>query len=91
MADPIQLLSDLLAPAFAAVAGEAADPAVRRSDRADFQADGALAVAKRVGLPPREVATRVLAEAAPALDAIGQAEIAGPGFINIDRDRRLPR
>ena len=85
MADPIHLLDDLLRPAFVAVAGEGAEPAVRRSDRADFQADGALALAKRVGQPPRQVAEQVLAEAAPALAGVAaRTEIAGPGFINID-------
>lgn len=33
-----------------------ADPVVRRSDRADFQANGALAVAKDVGRSPRDLA-----------------------------------
>lgn len=85
MADPIELLDDLLRPAFAAVAGEGAEPAVRRSDRADFQADGALALAKRVGKPPRQLAEEILAEAAPALvPVVARTEVAGPGFINID-------
>lgn len=85
MADPIELLDHLLRPAFAAVGGDGAEPAVRRSDRADFQADGALALAKRVGKPPRQVAEDVLAEAGPALAPIvARTEVAGPGFINID-------
>src|SRR5690554_2505802 len=40
------LLRDRLTSAFTAVAGSPADPSVRRSQRADFQADGALALAR---------------------------------------------
>ncbi len=84
MADPIRVLTELLEPAFTAVAGEPADPVVRRSDRADYQADGALALAKRLGRAPRDVAADVVATAAPALEgAVEQSEIAGPGFINL--------
>ena len=63
MADPIRVLTELLEPAFTAVAGEPADPVVRRSDRADYQADGALALAKRLGRAPRDVAADVVATA----------------------------
>ena len=41
-----------------------ADPVLRPSDRADFQANGALALAKRLGRTPREVAEAVVAAAA---------------------------
>jgi arginyl-tRNA synthetase len=82
MSDPITLLAERLAPAFAAVAGEPADPAVRPSDRADFQANGALPLAKRLGRPPREVAADVVA-AASLDDLCQRVEIAGPGFVNL--------
>jgi hypothetical protein len=54
MADPLVIVADLLAPAFAAVAGGdgAVDPVVRPSDRADAQANGALALAKQLGRKP---------------------------------------
>jgi arginyl-tRNA synthetase len=42
-----------LSAAFAAVAGRPVDPVVRASDRADAQANGALALAKELGRPPR--------------------------------------
>src|SRR5262245_22248978 len=84
MADPIRTLTERLRPAFEAAGGLGADPAVRRSDRTDFQADGALALAKRVGRSPREVAQEVVDRAAPALaDLVERAEVAGPGFINL--------
>ncbi|HEX4709635.1 arginine--tRNA ligase [Phenylobacterium sp.] len=52
-----------------------------RPDLADFQANGALAAAKRVGRNPREIATAVAERLAgdPRLMAV---EVAGPGFIN---------
>ena len=53
-----------------------------RPDLADFQVNGALAAAKRVGRPPREIATRV-AERLAANPRIGAAEVAGPGFVNL--------
>ena len=37
--------------------GEWIDPMLRRSDRADFQANGVLALAKRLKTNPRELAT----------------------------------
>ena len=85
MADPLVIVADLLAPAFAAVAGEeGVDPVVRPSDRADAQANGALALAKQLDRKPRDVAEEVVAVA----DLAGKAsvEVAGPGFINVTFD-----
>jgi arginyl-tRNA synthetase len=82
MAGLLSLVSSRMAPAFAAVE-PGADPVVRPSDRADFQANGALALAKRAGLGnPRAVAEGIVAR----LDTSGwcaKAEVAGPGFINL--------
>jgi arginyl-tRNA synthetase len=86
MADPLVIVAELLAPAFASVAGtdEPVDPVVRPSDRADAQANGALALAKQLGRKPRDVADDVVA----AADLGGKAtlEVAGPGFINVTFD-----
>ena len=86
MADPLVIVADLLAPAFAMVAGgdTAVDPVVRPSDRADAQANGALALARQLGRKPRDVADDVVA----AADLTGKAtiEVAGPGFINVTFD-----
>ena len=88
MADLFAVLSERLAPAFAAVAGEAdVDPVVRPSDRADAQANGALALGKRLGRNPREVAADVVAAA--DLEGVAATEIAGPGFINLTVDTSL--
>ena len=83
MADPFISVAERLAPAFAAVAGGACDPVVRPSDRADGQANGALALAKKLGLQPREVAQQVLDAAGDVSDMLASTEIAGPGFINL--------
>jgi arginyl-tRNA synthetase len=90
MADLFAVLTQRLAPAFAAVAGDPdVDPVVRPSDRADAQANGALALAKRLGRTPREVAGDVVAAA--DLDGVAAAEVAGPGFINLSVDTALLR
>lgn len=76
------LLTERLTAAFAAVAREPVDPTVRRSQRADFQANGALALAKKLGRNPREVAAEI-AERADIGDLCTEVEIAGPGFLNL--------
>ena len=82
VADLERLLSQRLGPAFEAVALAPADPAVRRSQHADFQADGALAVARRLGRRPRDVAEEVVVRA-DLSDLCSAVEVAGPGFINL--------
>ncbi|SCG59436.1 arginine--tRNA ligase [Micromonospora coxensis] len=77
-----RLLSDRLAPAFATVAGGPVDPLVRRSPRADFQSDAALALARRLGRPPRDIAADVLRHAVLD-DVCASAEVSGPGFVNL--------
>jgi len=83
MADPIISVSRRLADAFSAVAGTVVDPVVRPSDRADAQANGALAIAKSMGVQPREVAQKALDAAGDLSDILASTEIAGPGFINL--------
>ena len=83
MADPLVVVADLLAPAFTQVAGRPVDPVVRPSDRADAQANGALALAKDLGRAPRDVAADVVAAVAGSLAGVADLEVAGPGFINV--------
>jgi arginyl-tRNA synthetase len=85
MTDLVALLQDRLGAAFAAVAGQPVEPSVRRSDHADFQADGALALAKPLRRNPREIAADVVAKA-ELDDLCEKVEIAGPGFINLTID-----
>ena len=54
-----QRLADALSAALPEAG--AADPLLRRSDRADFQANGILALAKKRRRNPRELATQVVA------------------------------
>ena len=85
MADPVGLVAQRIAEAFVKVGGAAAtgvDTAVRQSDRADAQVNGSLALAKAMGLTPREVAAKVL-EVADLKDVCSDAQVAGPGFINL--------
>ncbi|WP_318364211.1 arginine--tRNA ligase [Enterobacter sp.] len=80
------LLSEKVSQALIA-AGAPADcePQVRQSAKVqfgDYQANGVMAVAKKLGMPPRQVAEQVLTHL--DLSGIaGKVEIAGPGFINI--------
>ncbi|GGS12631.1 arginine--tRNA ligase [Streptomyces humidus] len=59
-----------------------ADPLLRRSDRADFQANGILALAKKAKANPRELATKVVANVVTG-DVIKEIEVSGPGFLNV--------
>jgi arginyl-tRNA synthetase len=60
------------------------DPVVRRSDRADFQSNAALALAKRVAVKPADLASDVVAALDVGSDSpIVSAELSGPGFLNI--------
>ncbi|HKD97083.1 MAG TPA: arginine--tRNA ligase [Micromonosporaceae bacterium] len=55
---------------------------VRRSDHADYQADGALPVARARDVAARDVATSLRA-ALDGDDLVAAAEVAGPGFLNL--------
>ncbi|MER6570562.1 arginine--tRNA ligase [Streptomyces sp. NPDC001093] len=74
-----------LASALSATLPEAAgaDPLLRRSDRADFQANGILALAKKAKANPRELATQVVSRVVTGDELIKDVEVSGPGFLNI--------
>ncbi|MCC5480122.1 arginine--tRNA ligase [Streptomyces barringtoniae] len=74
-----------LASALSATLPEAAgaDPLLRRSDRADFQANGILALAKKAKANPRELATQVVSQVVTGEELIKDVEVSGPGFLNI--------
>ncbi|WP_369377244.1 arginine--tRNA ligase [Streptomyces sp. cg36] len=73
-----------LADALSAALPEAGstDPLLRRSDRADFQANGILALAKKLKGNPRELAAEVTG-ALDSGDLLKDVEVSGPGFLNI--------
>ncbi|MBV1938450.1 arginine--tRNA ligase [Streptomyces sp. BV286] len=75
-----QRLSDALTAALPETA--TADPLLRRSDRADFQANGILALAKKAKANPRDLATQVVDRVVTG-DLIEDIEVSGPGFLNI--------
>jgi arginyl-tRNA synthetase len=81
MPDATSVLLQRLQAAYDSIA-PGADPVLRPSDRADFQSNGALALAKQVGRPPRQVADEVVA-AASLDDICAGVEVSGPGFINL--------
>ncbi|MEZ6069279.1 MAG: arginine--tRNA ligase [Pirellulales bacterium] len=89
----ISILRQRFSHALAALLDEPADSAavcelvdmVRRSQDAkfgDYQANCAMPLGKRLGRPPRDVATE-LVERLDIDDLCEPAEIAGPGFINL--------
>ncbi|HHF5524597.1 TPA: arginine--tRNA ligase [Haemophilus influenzae] len=80
------ILSDKIKQAMViAGADQSCDALVRQSGKpqfGDYQANGIMAVAKKLGLNPREFAQKVL-DNLQLSDIAEKLEIAGPGFINI--------
>ncbi|MEV3857501.1 arginine--tRNA ligase [Streptomyces sp. NPDC050095] len=72
-------LSDALT---AALPGTVGDPLLRRSERADFQANGILALAKKAKANPRELATQVVEKIVNG-ELLADVEVSGPGFLNV--------
>lgn len=79
-------LSEKISVAMCAAGAPAdSEPLVRQSAKVqfgDYQANGVMGAAKKMGIPPRQLAEKILEQ----LDITGIAdkvEIAGPGFINI--------
>ncbi len=84
MADPQQVLAQRVHDAIVASFGPDhadADPLIRPSAFADFQANVALPLGKRLGRAPREVAGELAARLDVA-DMCAEPEVSGPGFIN---------
>jgi arginyl-tRNA synthetase len=85
MADPQEVLARLVGDALGPVLGPeyaGADPLIRPSQFADFQANVALSLGKRAGRPPREVAAELAGHLAGA-GILRNVEVSGPGFINL--------
>jgi arginyl-tRNA synthetase len=89
-ADPIAILDGALRGAITAAFGNDfrdVDPAIRPSQNpqfGDYQANAAMALAKRLGSKPRDVAIRIVESLPAEFDEIAdKPEVAGPGFINI--------
>ncbi len=86
--DPVVVIRAAFRAAIAQVLGPDfadADPVIRPSqnpEHGDFQVNGAMALGRRVGTDPRELADRIVA--AVDLGAVAEPpQVAGPGFINV--------
>ncbi|XAS66612.1 arginine--tRNA ligase [Micrococcaceae bacterium Sec5.7] len=88
MNNPAQIVVPRVQAAIAQAFGEdfrSTDPVIRPSQFADIQINAAMALAKKVGLPPRDTAAKIVETL--ELDGICTAvEISGPGFINLTFD-----
>jgi arginyl-tRNA synthetase len=85
MVDPAQALAALVVRGITDAFGNDhcdIDPQVRRSERADLQADVAIGLARRLHQPPRAIADRIAA-ALPANELVDRVEVAGAGFLNV--------
>ena len=85
MVDPQAVLAEHVQAAMGSAFGPEhahRDPVIRPSSHADFQANAALALAKVVGLPPREVAARIV-EHLQVSHVCRDVAVSGPGFVNL--------
>jgi arginyl-tRNA synthetase len=84
MADPQQVLGARVRAALGAAFGNDyadADPLIRPSQFADFQSNAALPLAKKLGSPPREIASEIVSHLDTG-DISDPPTVSGPGFIN---------
>lgn len=85
MPDPQLVLAARVQAALGAAFGQeyaAEDPVIRPSQFADFQANVALPLAKKLGRKPRDVAAE-LARHLDVADVCERVEVSGPGFVNL--------
>jgi arginyl-tRNA synthetase len=88
MVSPADVLAPRISAAIATAFGDEhrdTDPLLRPSQFADLQSNAALALAKRLGMPPQEAARRIVA-ALDVSDVCRQVQISGPGFVNLTLD-----
>jgi arginyl-tRNA synthetase len=94
MADPQEVLAERVRTALGAAFGAEyadADPVIRPSAFADYQANVALPLAKRLGRAPRDVAAEI-ARHLGLEDVCRDVDVSGPGFINFTlRDEWIAR
>src|SRR5256884_3002936 len=94
MADPQEVLAARVRMALAAAFGAEyadADPVIRPSAFADYQANVALPLAKRLGRAPRDVGAGI-ARHLDLEDVCRDVDVSGPGFINFTlRDEWIAR
>jgi arginyl-tRNA synthetase len=91
--DPVETLSARFVSAIRAACPEVADdkcidPLIspsRQPKLGDFQCNAAMGLAKRLGKKPRDLAAAIVAQldAGDLIEPVTDANIAGPGFINV--------
>jgi arginyl-tRNA synthetase len=82
---PVEVLARRVQAGLAAAFGEeyaGSDPLIRPSHFADYQANVAMSLAKRLGRPPRDVATALVGHL-DLDDVCEPVEVSGPGFLNL--------
>ncbi len=85
---PAHAIRAILAQAAEPIIGEGFEPDVRAADPrfGDYQANGVLPAAKKLGRNPREIASLIVAEAkngGKLPENWASISVAGPGFINV--------
>ena len=83
-----RILTDIVAARGSEIEVTEQDTQVERPknrEHGDWASNAAMKFAKRIGTNPRELAQEI-AERAAEIEGVAQAEIAGPGFINITLD-----
>jgi arginyl-tRNA synthetase len=90
MFDPLQVLSERFRAAIAAAFPQAADAdplitGTKNPAMGDFQANAAMALAKKLSMKPRDVALAIVSrlDIADVAEPVTAESVAGPGFINI--------
>lgn len=85
MVAPADIIAPKVSSAIVAAFGDDfrdVDPVLRPSQFADLQVNAALALAKKVGLPPRDAAARIVEHLDLSAECTS-VEISGPGFLNL--------
>ncbi len=83
-----RILNEIVAARGAEIVVTEADTVPERPknrEHGDWASNAAMKYAKQIGVPPRELAAEIVAQVVD-VEGIAQAEIAGPGFINITLD-----
>ncbi|WP_239000852.1 arginine--tRNA ligase [Jiangella asiatica] len=93
MSEHVESLRDRVAAAVSSAIGSAwpeltdADPVVRRSEHADFQSNGALALSRHVAARPAEFAAELAGHLGPGggteTELLRDVQVSGPGFLNL--------
>jgi len=90
--DPVEILRERFLEGMRAAFGDDlppdADPLIsesRQREFGDFQSNAAMSLGKRLGMKPRDAAQRIVEHVRieDIAEPLGEASIAGPGFINI--------